>query len=69
MRRKVRRKKLTVRSGRLILGQIEKVGKIFAWKSKRGDSGVTDSLRNAKSRIEKDMGMSPRQYDIKVHRG
>lgn len=71
MKRKVqkRRTKLLVRSGRRILGSIEKVGKIFAWKGKgKGDSGVTTSIKSAKRLIETDVGMSPRQFDIKVHR-
>ena len=68
-KRKNKRNKLTVRSGRSILGRIEKVGKAFTWKgNRRGDSGITTSLKNAKKLIEEDAGMSPRQYDIKVYR-
>lgn len=65
---KRRRNKFTVKSGRIILGKIEKVGSSFAWKGKRGDAGITSSIRNAKKLIENDAGMSPRQYDIKVYR-
>ena len=66
---KLRRRKLSVRSGRRILGRIEKVGKIFIWEGKgKGDGGVTTSLKNAKRLIENDVGMSPRQFEIKVYR-
>ena len=70
IKKRKRRNRFTVRSGRIILGKIEKVGKAFTWEGKRGhkDSGVTDSLRKAQKLIADDAGLSPRQFEIKMYR-
>lgn len=47
-RRKQHRLKWSkIRSGKRVLGMIHPVGEVYAWKSSRGDSGVSSSRQQA----------------------
>ena len=69
MASKKKRKWKKIRSGRLILGQIQHVGSgTYLWESKRGgkDRGISGNRENAVNNVLRDAGVSRRQYEVSV---